>query len=102
LPELELEFGVDHPASRGHFPDNPVIPGAVLLSDTLEAVARTLALDLTMCAVSVAKFPSAARPGDRVLVEFTQLAGRVQFTCRVDSRTVLTGALVCRGAPTQE
>jgi len=32
----------DHPASRGHFAGNPIIPGAVLLSETVLAIAPGL------------------------------------------------------------
>jgi 3-hydroxyacyl-[acyl-carrier-protein] dehydratase len=100
--KLELLYAADHPAAQGHFPGNPIIPGAVLLSDAAHAVATRLALDLTRCQFSVAKFPSPARPGDRVTVEISHLAERgARFSGSVDGRIVLTGALTCAAVSKQ-
>ena len=37
---LEGCIAVSHPALAGHFPDNPIVPGALLLSEVLRAVER--------------------------------------------------------------
>lgn len=90
---LQLRLAANHPAAQGHFPGNPIIPGAVLLSTALTAVTSALQHDFAQCRVSSAKFPSPARPGDCVDVEYTVTDARLVLTCSVASRTVLKAQL---------
>lgn len=98
---IERIFRADHPACQGHFPGNPIIPGAVLLSETLLAIERGLDASLVPLQITSAKFPHPARPGDRVVIEFSRgTAGEIRFACTVDGRPVLTGRMSCRVPPT--
>jgi 3-hydroxymyristoyl/3-hydroxydecanoyl-(acyl carrier protein) dehydratase len=92
---LEISFSVDHPAARGHFPGNPIIPGAVLLSEVLRAVGAGLGSDLSRYRVSSAKFPSPSRPGDRVGIEFSASGAGIGLVCSVAGRTVLKAEIAC-------
>lgn len=88
---LHIEFPVDHPCADGHFPGNPIIPGALLLAAVLDAVAVHLALDGTW-QVKSAKFPQPARPGEQVHIDYSQTAhGEIRFECNVSSHKVLSG-----------
>lgn len=94
---IERLFQLDHPAAQGHFPGNPIIPGAVLLSETLRAMEADLGISAWPCRIMSAKFPYPARPGDRVLIEFYRSAqSGIRFTCAVEGKTVLTGEVKCR------
>ena len=89
---LERLFPLDHPAAAGHFPGNPIIPGAVLLGETLRAIERSLNLDLSQGQPVSAKFLHPVRPGDTVRIEFSQLpAAKIKFTGAVGDNVVLTG-----------
>lgn len=92
---VEIRFAADHPAARGHFPGNPIIPGAILLSDALRAVGAALASDISRCSVSSAKFPSPARPGDCVEIEFSVSGAGISLVCSVVGRTVLKAEVAC-------
>jgi 3-hydroxymyristoyl/3-hydroxydecanoyl-(acyl carrier protein) dehydratase len=92
---LEFSLAADHPAARGHFPGNPMIPGAVLLSEALRAVGAALGRDLSLCSVRAAKFPSPARPGDRVEIDFSTSAAAISLICSVSNRTVLKAQIMC-------
>jgi 3-hydroxyacyl-[acyl-carrier-protein] dehydratase len=95
---LERVLLPDHPASRGHFEGNPIIPGAVLLSEAVQAIAPAARLPLL---VTSAKFLHPARPGDRVVIEYNSDGkGQVRFACTVDGRSVLTGQMSCSAPPT--
>ena len=95
MATVEHFYPTDHRAAEGHFPGNPIIPGAVLLSDTLRAIEAGLGKALTPSAIKAAKFYSPTRPGDRVLIEFaTPVAGRLKFTCAVGGTTVMTGEVL--------
>jgi 3-hydroxyacyl-[acyl-carrier-protein] dehydratase len=101
LATLELVFPQRHAASEGHFPGNPVIPGAVLLSDALRAIESHLGVPLAPCEIRSAKFFNPTRPGDRVQIEFSDAArGTIEFTCKVGGRPVLTGVAKCAGTST--
>ena len=81
---IERVFQPDHPASRGHFPGNPIIPGAVLLSETLLAIEAALGARLAPFQITSAKFLHPARPGDRVVIEFSRTPrAEVRFACTV-------------------
>lgn len=93
---IERVFQRDHAASQGHFPGNPIIPGAVLLSESLRAIAADLGASLVPFQIKSAKFLHPVRPGDRIRIEFSRNArGEVAFTCAVGERPVLTGQMSC-------
>lgn len=94
---IERVFTADHPALQGHFPGNPVVPGAMLLSETVRAIEAGLGATLAPYRIASAKFLRPARPGDRVRIDFSRDAGgEILFTCAVEGRPVLTGRLSCR------
>lgn len=96
---IERTFPPDLPATRGHFPGNPVIPGAVLLSETLRAIETNLNSHLLPGRLASAKFLHPVRPGDRVRIEFADSsAGGIRFACSVGTTAVLTG-VVTGGSP---
>jgi 3-hydroxyacyl-[acyl-carrier-protein] dehydratase len=98
---IERVFQPDHPASQGHFPGNPIIPGAVLLSETIMAIEHGLNASLVPFQVTSAKFLHPTRPGERVVIAFSRTArGEVAFECTVAGRPVLTGRMSCRALPT--
>lgn len=91
-------FPLDHPAAQGHFPGNPIIPGAVLLSETLQAIEKSLDLRLVPAQLRSAKFLHPVRPGETVRIEFSILsAGTIEFACSVGPTAVMTGAVACEG-----
>ena len=93
---VERFFALDHPAAQGHFPGNPIIPGAVLLSETVRAIEASLGTRLMPGQLGSAKFLHPTRPGDRVRIEFADPArGAISFACSVGQVKVLTGVLTC-------
>ena len=92
----EHVFPVDLTAARGHFPGNPIIPGALLLSETLSAIERASQAGLSPSRILFAKFFHPTRPGERVVIDYSDpVAGVVAFNCRVGHRTVLKGEARC-------
>lgn len=96
MATAERYFSADHPAAQGHFPGNPIIPGAVLLSETLSAIETGLGVSLWPCLIKSAKFVHPVRPGDRVAIEYSGFVKRgIKFTCVVGREAVLSGEVVC-------
>ena len=101
MASVERLFPVDHPAAPGHFPGNPIVPGALLLSETLRAIEKSLDVTLSPGQLASAKFLHPARPGDRIRIEFSPAApGTVRFACSVGPLTVLTGVVTCEALST--
>ena len=102
MGKVGCAFALDHPAADGHFPGNPIIPGAVLLSEALKAIEGDLGASLSPYKIKAAKFFLPTRPGDRVVIEFTgSVPGDIRFVCAVDGRKMLAGQLECSSIPTE-
>lgn len=83
----------------GHFPGNPIVPGALLLEAVLQAIEAQAGARFSACAIRSAKFLHPVRPGERVEIRWTPLAsGEIKFECSLDGRTVLAGSLKPIGA----
>jgi 3-hydroxymyristoyl/3-hydroxydecanoyl-(acyl carrier protein) dehydratase len=95
----ERRFAADHPAGDGHFPGNPVIPGALLLDEIVRAIAGRGAA--TPFEIRVAKFQAPVRPGDKIRIDWQESRGDTQFRCTLlDSNTIaVTGTLRLNLAP---
>lgn len=100
MASVERLIPLDHPAAQGHFPGNPIIPAAVLLSEVIDAVESALGPARSPLRITSVKFPSPARPGNRLLIDYGRSkAGSVRLVCRVEARVVLTGEMTWDGAP---
>jgi 3-hydroxymyristoyl/3-hydroxydecanoyl-(acyl carrier protein) dehydratase len=77
----DIQFAPNHPVGAGHFPGNPIIPGALML----DAVMQVLEGEAGGGAVLIrsAKFFRPVRPGESLRVNWESVAGGVKFECRV-------------------
>lgn len=92
---LEVRFAIDHPTAAGHFPGNPIIPGAVLLDEVLQAMAGTDG-GRERSVIRSAKFLQPVRPGDAVVIRWEpDPNGHARFECRLldPERLALTGTV---------
>jgi 3-hydroxyacyl-[acyl-carrier-protein] dehydratase len=79
----EIRFGLDHPTAAGHFPGNPIIPGAVLLDEAIDAIAGA-GSPADAIVIRSAKFFQPVRPGEAVHIRWRSRAdGQIAFECRV-------------------
>lgn len=96
LNRISHSFPSDHPSVNGHFPGNPIIPGAVLLNDVVDTIgAAEHALPMSY-EVSAAKFLRPVRPGSNVTITWEKRAsGEIRFECLLapDDQAALTGVL---------
>jgi 3-hydroxyacyl-[acyl-carrier-protein] dehydratase len=89
-------FAVGDPSADGHFPGNPIIPGAVLLREVISAVSSTSTVNAgAYCEIRSAKFHRPVRPGDRVEISWVNEGEEVRFSCLIPGcdRPVVTGSL---------
>ena len=89
-------IAADHPAFAGHFPGHPLLPGVLLLSLVMRALARRPALRARLRhppAIEQVKFLSPVGPGDEVRVRLREAGSSIAFECRVGERMVTRGQL---------
>ena len=87
-----LRLPLEHPSVVGHFPDNPVIPGAVVLDEILSAIERARGQPAAAWTVKAVKFLQPVRPGDELAMELTVTpGGDIRFRCRIGAMEVVTG-----------
>ena len=99
MTELKFQFASNHPCGAGHFPGNPIIPGALLLDEALACIAADLSIHDAVWHVKSAKFPQPARPGDEIFAKYTLSSdGEIRFECAVSGNKVLSG--IARNQPT--
>lgn len=79
---------MNHPCYTGHFPDNPVVPGVLLLDLIVAALARGQPR-----AVSSVKFRRALRPGESCELQWKSAGGEVTFRCERAGELVAEGTL---------
>jgi 3-hydroxymyristoyl/3-hydroxydecanoyl-(acyl carrier protein) dehydratase len=76
---LEMRFAENHPTAAGHFPGNPIIPGALLLDAVFHAIAGDIPPQSS--AIRAAKFLLPVRPGDRIRIEWERKRDETHFRC---------------------
>lgn len=80
MPAGEVTIGEDHPCLPGHFPGNPIVPGALLLADVFAKLAEAHP-GYAVVALEQVKFLRPLRPGEVLaLTSGMGEGGRVHFT----------------------
>ena len=95
--QMAHEVPVDHLAFAGHFPGQPLLPGALVLAEVMEAIRRVPALAARLGehpTLAAAKFLAPVRPGAVLSIELNPEAGAargVRFDVRCDGAVAVTG-----------
>jgi 3-hydroxymyristoyl/3-hydroxydecanoyl-(acyl carrier protein) dehydratase len=99
---LPLRIAPDHPALAGHFPGFPVVPGVVLLDETLQAIesaGQPDDLPDSLWHIGTVKFHRAVRAGEQLQLEYElQPDGRARFELRAADALVASGTIERRPA----
>ena len=91
---LPLPIPADHAAFDGHFPGAPVLPGVVLLDETIRAIELADGGEARCWRVGSVKFLRTVAPGETLALERVRLAsGAMRFTILSAGQAVATGAL---------
>jgi len=89
----------DHPAFAGHFPENPTVPGVVLLDVALHTIAAATGINLDVCEISSVKFLSPVSPNEQILIQHTLLeTGAIRFEILSSSRKIAIGRVINNSA----
>jgi 3-hydroxymyristoyl/3-hydroxydecanoyl-(acyl carrier protein) dehydratase len=98
-------YAIGHPATEGHFPGRPIIPGVVILRDVLRAV-RNHAVELGLSNAGnvdgayhlrAAKFLRPIVPGEDMVIALRvvhiEATASVHFDCMVNGEAAAKGSL---------
>jgi len=92
LTTLRIDAG--HPALAGHFPGAPVLPGVVLLDETIRALEQAQGGATQQWTVGTAKFLKPVQPGETLTLEYDPLPnGSLRFAVSSAGRAVASGVL---------
>jgi 3-hydroxyacyl-[acyl-carrier-protein] dehydratase len=65
-----LVFDSDFPGFEGHFPGNPILPGACLIEAAIQLISTGVRQNLILAEIETVKFFSPVKPGDEVKLDF--------------------------------
>jgi hypothetical protein len=91
------EVSPDHPAFAGHFPGQPLLPGALLVAEVAEVMQRVPAMAARLGAaptLAAVKFLAPVRPGAELLIELMPESGAargVRFEVRQGDTVAASG-----------
>jgi len=88
----EVQLPGDHPTAAGHFPGNPIVPGALLL----DAVVAAIAGGNNAVIIRATKFLQPVRHGEHLQLRWQPLGGALfRYECRRagDDTLALSGTL---------
>ena len=101
--ERIIRFAGDEPFFAGHFPGDPIVPGAVLLGEAHNLLSESpVGLEGPVELVS-ARFPDSARPGEDCLFRMvTGADGQYRIECSQGGRVVMKAAIRAATHPGNE
>lgn len=86
-----------HPATQGHFPGHPVVPGAYLVA-LIEECLREDIPGARLTSLRKIKFLKPLTPGTKAVLEYELKADKVQFSIGAGNEKLLEGsALIAVG-----
>ncbi len=91
-----LVFPPGHPAFAGHFPEHPIVPGALLLDAALQAIeaADPSGPGAARYDVAAVKFFRPVGPGEALSLSIARSPdGRVRFEWRIGTDRVASGTV---------
>jgi hypothetical protein len=87
-------FAADEPFFADHFPGDPIVPGAVLLSEASDLLNESLGGLAGPVELVSARFPDSARPGEDCLFRMDVVPnGQYRIECTQGGRTVMKAAM---------
>jgi 3-hydroxymyristoyl/3-hydroxydecanoyl-(acyl carrier protein) dehydratase len=83
---------VDHPCLPGHFPDNPIVPGTLILDRVITLLIQRHP-ETRVSEIISAKFLRPLLPGQVFEVCAEEKSGQISFACLIDQSTIATGKM---------
>lgn len=92
---MEHSFTIQktHASLKGHFPNNPVIPGVIILDEIINII-KTIKPEFTVNSIPMVKFIHPILPEQKIIVEIIEKAETtISFNCLHNNTKLVTGQL---------
>jgi 3-hydroxyacyl-[acyl-carrier-protein] dehydratase len=96
--EVRRLIRADHPTLPGHFPDEPLVPGVVILDEVLSALIEWRE-NSRLTGVRTVKFLAPLKPEQPFTICLStenERSSEVNFCCRAENRVIVEGRLEIR------
>ena len=91
--DYSFTISASHPSLEGHFPNNPIVPGVVILDEVINIV-KKLKPELTITSIPMVKFTHPLLAGQHVSVEIKEKSDTaISFNCTHNETKLVTGQL---------
>lgn len=95
---MRLDIPHDHASFPGHFPENPILPGVLLLERVMSYVQSQMTNPLHKYTLLNVKFLAAVSPGDKIsLVLSAGNSNEKHFSIHISQSGKDDGILACTG-----
>jgi len=85
-----------HPSLEGHFPNNPIVPGVVIIDEVIN-ILKNLKPELTVTAIPMVKFTHPLLAEQQVAVELKEKSDTaISFSCSHNKIQLVTGQLTLK------
>lgn len=94
--DYSFTISTTHPSLKGHFPDNPVVPGVVILDEVI-AIIKKIKPTLTIISIPMVKFTHPLLAEQCVTVEIKEKnETAISFNCSHNEIKLVTGQLTLK------
>ncbi len=93
IHKLHLSIPREHDCFEGHFPGDPLVPGALMIQWLAELIQNALPAD-TLSTLKVMKFISPVRPGDQCEVLLKRKDQKLMVECSIAGQPSLQGQFI--------
>ncbi len=99
--ELTVTIPHDHASLAGHFPNNPIVPGVVILGEVLKTLRQRDNCAIKVLGSRSIKFLAPLHPGEAMTIRLeTSRVGEVMFSCSYHEQLIAAGSIEYHIRPT--
>jgi 3-hydroxyacyl-[acyl-carrier-protein] dehydratase len=81
-----MKVSKDHPCLKGHFPNNPIVPGVLILQLVIQSLPRHKHFNAPQI-----KFINPLKPEEDFDISFQEKSKQIHFLCSTENKLIAKG-----------